>query len=258
MQVALELASLRELHEGRLLKHRRIALDEVEDGGLKHHVARIDRCAVLHRLLAKRMHGVVVADVEDALLLLLHDRRQCRRLAVRLVEAHEFANVDVRHTVAVGHHESLVLHILADAPDAPACQSVKSRIDDRDLPRLRVLIVHDHAVFLREVKRDVGRVQEVVGEPLLDHVLLVARAYNELIEAEVTVALHDVPEDRHAADLDHRLGSPFRLLRDARAEAARQKHCFQIFISLVQYLALLQAFGENTCPYPLHRLASCK
>ena len=100
-----------------------------------------------------------------------------------------------------------------------------------------MLVVHDHAVLLRKVERDVRRVQEVVSEPLLDHVLLVARAYNEFIEAEVTVPLHDVPEDRHAADLHHGLGPPLRLLRDARAQAARQKNCLQISISFADRMS---------------------
>ena len=149
------------------------------------------------------------------------------------MKAHEFADIDVCHTIAIRHHEGLVLDVLANAPNAPACQGVESRIDDRDLPRFRMLIVHDHAVLLCEVKRDVGRVQEIVGEPFLDHVLLIARAYNEIIETEMAVPLHDVPEDRHAADLHHGLGTPLRLLRNARTQTARQKNCLQTFISFI-------------------------
>ena len=36
--------------------------------------------------------------------------------------------------------------------------------------------------------------------------------------------LHDVPEDRLAADLDHRLGPCVRLLREPGAEPAREDH----------------------------------
>ena len=48
--------------------------------------------------------------------------------------------------------------------------------------------------------------QEVVGEVFLDHVALVAAADHEVIDAVGGVDFHDVPENRLAADLDHRLG----------------------------------------------------
>ena len=147
------------------------------------------------------------------------------------MKAHKFTDIDIRHAVAVRHHERLIPHILANAADAPTRQGIESRIDDRNLPRLRMLVVHNHAVFLREVERDVGRMQKVVSEPFLDHMLFVARAYNEIVEAKMAVSFHDVPEDRHAADLHHGLGASFRLLGDSRTESACQKHCFQIFIS---------------------------
>ena len=38
------------------------------------------------------------------------------------------------------------------------------------------------------------------------------------------VVLHDVPEDRTVADLDHRLGTHGGLLGDPAAEPAREQH----------------------------------
>src|SRR3712207_7713263 len=43
-------------------------------------------------------------------------------------------------------------------------------------------------------------------EPALDHVALVAQAQDELAEPVGLVGLHDVPEDRLAADVHQRLG----------------------------------------------------
>jgi hypothetical protein len=57
-----------------------------------------------------------------------------------------------------------------------------------------------------QVEGHVGHVEEVVGEVLLDDVALVAEADHEVVEAVVAVDLHDVPQDRPLADLDHRLG----------------------------------------------------
>lgn len=48
--------------------------------------------------------------------------------------------------------------------------------------------------------------EEIVREILFDDVAFVATADNKVIHAVVRVHLHDVPEDRTAADLDHRLG----------------------------------------------------
>ena len=72
----------------------------------------------------------------------------------------------------------------------------------------------------RHVERDVRHVQEVVGEVLLDDVALVAAADDEVVDAVRRVDLHDVPEDRLAADLDHRLRLQIALFGDPRAEPA--------------------------------------
>ena len=76
------------------------------------------------------------------------------------------------------------------------------------------------------VDRHVGGVQEVVGEILLDHVALVAEADDEIVDAVMGVDLHDVPEDRLAADLDHRLRPQVGFLGDAGAQAAREDDRF--------------------------------
>src|SRR5262249_31719729 len=73
-------------------------------------------------------------------------------------------------------------------------------------------------------ERDVRHVQRVVGEILLDEIALVAEADDEVVEAVGGVDLHDVPQDRPAADLDHRLRTEMRLFADARAHAAGEDH----------------------------------
>jgi hypothetical protein len=74
----------------------------------------------------------------------------------------------------------------------------------------------------RDIHGDIGHVQVVVGEVLLDHVTLEAEADDELVHAEGRVDLHDVPQDRLASDLHHRLGSAVRFFREACAQAAGQ------------------------------------
>ena len=62
-------------------------------------------------------------------------------------------------------------------------------------------------MHIDEVEGHVASVQEVVLEVLLDHVLPVPRANHEVVEAEVGVALHDVPQDGVPTDFDHGLGA---------------------------------------------------
>src|SRR5208283_3096069 len=75
-------------------------------------------------------------------------------------------------------------------------------------------------------ERDVRHVKKVVREVLLDDVALVAKADDELRQPVGGVDLHDVPEDRLAPDLDHRLRLEVGLLADAGAEAASENHDF--------------------------------
>ena len=66
----------------------------------------------------------------------------------------------------------------------------------------------------------------VVEEVLLDHVAAIAQAEDEVAEAVVGVDLHDVPEDRPPADLDHRLGPELGLLSQPGSDATAQDHDF--------------------------------
>ena len=66
------------------------------------------------------------------------------------------------------------------------------------------------------------QVLAVVEEVALDQVALVAQAQHEAAEAEVLVGLHDVPQDRLAADVDQRLGQLLAGLAQPGAHAAAQ------------------------------------
>ena len=73
MQITLQLISLRQLHQRLLLKDGVIPLDQFKNSWLKHHIACIDRGTVLHCFFAESMHGIIQSDIQDPLLLLLHD-----------------------------------------------------------------------------------------------------------------------------------------------------------------------------------------
>src|SRR5205823_11722891 len=66
----------------------------------------------------------------------------------------------------------------------------------------------------------------VVQKITLNHISLVAKCDEELLEPVMRVMLHDVPQDRTPPNLDHWLGPHFRFLGQARAKAARQNDHF--------------------------------
>jgi hypothetical protein len=60
----------------------------------------------------------------------------------------------------------------------------------------------------------------VVREIFFDHIAFVAKADHELVNTEMRVHLHDVPQDRPAADLDHGLRFDGGFLGNSGAESA--------------------------------------
>ena len=84
----------------------------------------------------------------------------------------------------------------------------------------------DGHLVVVHVEGDVGGVEEVVGEVLLDDVALVSAADDEVVDAVLGVDLEDVPEDGAAADLDHGLGADRGFFAEASAEAAGEDYCF--------------------------------
>ena len=67
-------------------------------------------------------------------------------------------------------------------------------------------LMYKHLVVaMGEVEGDVGVVEEIVGEPFLDVLLFVAGTDDEVVVTIEGVFLHNMPENGHASDFDHRL-----------------------------------------------------
>ena len=64
------------------------------------------------------------------------------------------------------------------------------------------------------IKTDIAVMQEIVGEPLLDVFLFVTSTDDELVMAIIGILLHDMPQDRHASNLNHRLWLELAFLTD--------------------------------------------
>ena len=125
-------------------------------------------------------------------------------------------DVHVAHAVAVGHHERIAVRrtsaIRLTRPPVmvfrPVSASVTWKSCSSWLPWYWI------CDLLAEADGEVVVHRLVVQEIFLDHVAAIAEAEHEIAEPVVGVELHDVPQDRPAADLDHGLGRNRSLRED--------------------------------------------
>ena len=129
-----------------------------------------------------------------------------RLFAMLLMESDECSDIDITHAIAIGKTKRLfIFHILANALQTPARHCVLARIHQGDRPGLCIVLVHPLTIAFH-AEGDIGLVQEVIRKILFDHVALVATTNHEIIHAMRRIDLHDVPKNRLAANLNHRLG----------------------------------------------------
>ena len=199
-----------------------VTRDVVEDAGLEHEETAVDP-ALRHLGLLLELGDHRPLDVQLAEAGRRVDGRDRGQLPVAPVELDEVVEVDVGHPVAVGHEERVVTDVLANPVEPTGRLRRLPGVDQRDSPVVACGLQHLHAVR-GEVDGQVRRHGQRVGEVLLDVLALVAEADDEVAEPVVRVVLHDVPEDRSVADLDHRLGPDLGLLREPAADAAGEYH----------------------------------
>src|SRR5215210_3828142 len=197
--------------------------DVVQDLRGQQHESAVDPTALGLRLLAEAVDPAVAVDVEHpeaAGRLHCCDRRQ---RGVAPVRRGQRVEVDTRHAVAVGHVERLVADIVAGALQAAAGHRRIAGLDQRHPPRLGALAVH-HGRVVAQVERHVGHMDVIVEKELLDYIALITETDHEVVQPIARIDLHNVPEDRPAADLDHRLRPQISLLGQAAAESPRENH----------------------------------
>src|SRR6266851_10250935 len=83
--------------------------------------------------------------------------------------------------------------------------------------------------------------QFIVEEILLDKIAFIAETNDEIVDAVMRIDLHDVPENRTVADLDHRLGSDLRFFGQPCAKAAGEYYGFQdtLLVAMRQIIPIL-------------------
>src|ERR1700743_1431507 len=89
--------------------------------------------------------------------------------ALLTMEVDQRSDVDVCDAIAVREAEVLIADVRQDTLQAPAGHRLLASLDERHAPRLARRPMHLH-LAARQVKRDVARMQAVVGEVLLDHI----------------------------------------------------------------------------------------
>src|SRR3974377_1505426 len=124
-------------------------------------------------------------------------------------------DVYIRYAIAVSQKELFFAKIASHPLHAAAGHGSKAGVDQRYLPGFGPVLVDWHA-FLREIEGDVTDVKKIVGEIAFNDVAQIAATDHKLIHSAGRKDLHDVPEDRHAADFDHRLWPKVALLPYAR------------------------------------------
>lgn len=116
--------------------------------------------------------------------------------------------------------------------DPAARLRLESGVDQTYVPVNRVGAMHAH-LRVGEVDRQVVRELGLIEDVALDDVTLVPQSDDEIFKIVSRVVAHDVPQDRDAADLDHRLWSRFGFLRQARTESAGEDRNLDIFFGRV-------------------------
>src|SRR6476620_407553 len=132
-------------------------------------------------------------------------------------------DVDIAQAIAICCAKRLVPHVRFHALETAASLRVLARVQYRHAPWFRTSLMHFHCWSMRnaEIERYVRIVQRIVGDVLLNYVPLIPDADDEVVHSLRGVDLHDMPENRSAADLDHRLWAQIRFFAKSRAETTR-------------------------------------
>jgi hypothetical protein len=218
MAIGRELAGVGERHEGVDLETAIVAVEIAKDFGFADEKAAVDPAFADLRFLGELADEVAVENHAAESRWRPHGRHR-RETAARAMERDEFVQVDIRDAVAVGEQKRLAAQPGRKTFDAAAGVRVETRVDEVHDPVFAVLLVIGHFA-VGEVDRHASRETVVIDEIAFDDLALVAEGDQKLLEAERGVVLHDVPEDRPAADFDHRLWPNFGFLGKASAESA--------------------------------------
>src|SRR5262249_34691924 len=128
------------------------------------------------------------------------------KFAVVAMKSNGARDVDIRKTVAVGEAERFVRIKIATHTLEPATgQRGLACVHQRDGPRLDIALMIGDAV-LRGLNGYIGMMQHKIHKLFFYHIPFETKADYEPAQPVMREKLHDMPQDRTTADLDHRLG----------------------------------------------------
>jgi hypothetical protein len=136
------------------------------------------------------------------------------------MKAYQLPQIEIAETIAIRHHERVVVDVFLDRLHARARHAVGARLregDDEVLFLVRTMIAQ--TTLRTEAARKVIVHRLVVEEILLDHVASVTETKDEVSEAVMCIELHDVPKERSPTHIDQRLGPILGFLTKSRSLA---------------------------------------
>ena len=209
-----------------------VTLDIIKDSGRQHEEASVNAIVISLRLFLEARDEVLV-KIQGAEPAWGLGGSQSGGGSLIFMEGDQFLYVDVSNPIPVCQAKIIIIEIGSDPFQSAASHGAVSGAHQSYPPGLGRVLMHFHGVA-GDVEGNVRHMQEVIGEIFLEHVTLVAKANDEIVEAMGRIDLHDVPDDRLAADFYHRLGPHERLFADPGAEAASQDYYLQFLHILLR------------------------
>ena len=203
-----------------------VAGQKIEDARFEDQEAPIDPALPRDRLLREAVHNSVFdhQPTEPRRWTNGSDRRELPLLAMKLKQR---GQIDITDAVSVGHHEGGIGQPSFEPEQASAGVCFRTGVDQIHRPAFGLRFSAAN-VTRREVDRQVAGEVVPVEEIALDEVAHVTQCDVEVIEVMLGIVLHDVPQDRPATDLDHRLGASRGFFLKPRAHATCENdnpHC---------------------------------
>ena len=120
---------------------------------------------------------------------------------MRAMKVEQRPDIDVRNAVAIGQQKVIGIDQVLDALDASAGHGGAPGVDAADLPASPRVGIKKARHALAQPHRKVTVAGVVINEEVSDHLAFVAEAQNEATETVLGVDVHDVAQDRPAANL---------------------------------------------------------
>src|SRR2546422_3508131 len=223
------------------LNHEFLAImDMIEDLPTQHKEAAIDaEIGIGDRLDVGDLTVGTQSDRVEAEVRLYGE--EASGLAAPLEHIDELGQAHVGEAVAVIREEDLfILEVLPHGKQALPDIGRHAGIHERNIPVMNVAVVKLHSLAAaqeREVVRDALAVLEKV---VFDGISAITEAQDEVLVSEVSIVLHDVPENRPVADRDHGLRDVLGIIPESHAHATAEEHdlhrLFPPFASMLQVL----------------------